>query len=162
MPAIDHNAPTPERRRRSAFLVGPAIGTESEAARAGSRVYRSLTTLERLARDGAISPRQAEAGERLRTDYELGIAGARDAAGNSPAIGWYYAEARLAAIRSFQAASNALGPLCRYVVPIAVGNPGMGECSISTLARSLSANRQEIAGIVKLGLNTLADHYGLG
>jgi hypothetical protein len=38
----------------------------------------------------------------------------------------------------------------------------MGECSISTLARSLGANRQEIAGIVKLGLDTLADHYGLG
>ena len=161
MPATDLNAPTPERRRRSTFALAPAIGTESEIARAGTRMYRSLTTLERLARDGSITPRQAEAGEHLRTDYELGIAGARNHAGNASATDWHYAEARLNAVRSFQAASTALGPLWSYVAPIAIGNPGMGECSISTLARSLGTNRQETAGIVKLGLNTLADHYGL-
>lgn len=161
MVAPDLNAPTDERRSRSAFLSAPAIGTEAGPARAGARMYRALTTLERLLRDAVIVPRQYDAGERLRVDHELGVVGARDQAGSGGFSGWYYAEARLAAVGRWQAALNALGPLWRYTLPVCIGAPGGGEVSISELARSLGRNRQEIAGIVKLGLDTLADHYEL-
>lgn len=156
-PMADLAEPTLERRSRSRFVSAPAIGTEAEAARAGLRMYRALSTIERLLRDGSISLRQADAGERLRDDYELGIAGARDTAGSGSAIGWYYAEARLAACRSYQQAIAALGPLWRYVLPVCVGD----EQSISALARTLKRNRQELAGLIKFGLDVLADHYGI-
>jgi hypothetical protein len=115
-----------------------------------------------MLRASAITPRQAEAAERLRTDYELGVAGARQAAsGSGGSTGWYYAEAQLAALRRYQAAIAALGPLDLHVKIIVLGEPGSGDISISELARSLRRNRQEVAGILKLGLDTLADHYGL-
>ena len=161
MAAPDLNAPTLERRSRSAFLSAPAIGTEAGPARAGARMYRSLTTLERLLRDGVISERQYDAGERLRIDHELGVQGARDSAGSGGFSGWYYAEARLAAVGRWQKALTALGPLWRYTLPICVGAAGGGDISISELSRTLGRNRQEIAGICKLGLDTLADHYEL-
>jgi hypothetical protein len=34
-------------------------------------------------------------------------------------------------------------------------------CTISELAREMRRNRQEVAGICKLGLDTLADVYGI-
>lgn len=152
----DLNAPTPERRRRGAFVSAPAIGTESEAARAGARMYRSISAVERLLRDGSIAPAQAEAADRLRDDFELGVEGARDAPGSgSGAPGWYYADARLAALRRYELARIALGPLWSYTAPIA-----LDAARISDLARLLGRNRQELAGIVKLGLDVLADHYG--
>jgi hypothetical protein len=157
----DLNAPTPERRRRSAFLVTPAVATEAGPARAGSRVHRALSTLDRLLRNGTISPRQAQAGNRLRDDFELGLLGAREpASGSGGATGWYYAEARLAALRRYQQALCAVYPMARYVLPI-IGVPGHGDVSISDLARFLGRNRQEVAGVLKLGLDTLADYYGL-
>jgi hypothetical protein len=159
--SADLNAPTPERHRRSAYISAPAIGTEAEPARAGLRMYRSLTTLERLLRDGAIDPRQYDGGEHLRIDFELGVQGARDQAGSGGFSGWYYAEARLAAVGRYQGAVNALGPLWRYTLPVCVGLPGGGDVSLSSLARLMGKHRQEIAGIVKLGLDTLADHYEL-
>lgn len=155
-------APTPERRRRSAFLVTPAVATEAGPAQAGSRVYRTLSTVERLLRAGTLEPRQAQAANRLRDDYELGVAGAREhSAGSVGATGWYYAEAQLAALRRYQDAIAALGPLALHVQIIVLGEPGSGDISISELARSLRRNRQEVAGVLKLGLDTLADHYGI-
>jgi hypothetical protein len=151
----DLNAPTPERARRSAFVSAPAIGTEAEAARAGARMYRALSSLDRLLRDGSIERRQAEAGERLRDDYELGVAGARNSAGSGAAPGWYYAEARLAAVRRYKQAEARLGPLWDYTASLALGS------TISELARQMKRNRQEIAGICKLGLDVLADVYGI-
>lgn len=156
---VDLNAPTEERRARGAFVSAPAIGTDAGPARAGARMYRSLSTIERLLRDGAITDRQASGGELLRTDHELGIVGARNGVGSGAAASWGYAEARLGAVKRYQSALAALGPLWRYTLPICVGEPGGGDISISELARLLNRNRQEVAGIVKLGLDTLADHY---
>jgi hypothetical protein len=150
-------APTPERQRRSAFVVTPAVATDSGPAQAGSRVYRALSTVERMLRTGALEPRQAQAAERLRDDFELGVAGAREpASGSVGATGWYYAEARLAALRRYQNALAKLGPLTPCIVWIV-----LREFSLSALARILNRNRQEVAGVLKLGLDTLADHYGL-
>jgi len=159
MMRVTDNAPTDERRLRSAYISAPAIGTEMEPAKAGLRMYRALTTLERLLRDAVISERQYDGGERLRIDYELGVQGARNTSGSGGFAGYYYAEARLAAIGRYQGALKALGPLWRFVMPIVVGEAGGGDISISELSRLLGRNRQEIAGIVKLGLDVLADHY---
>jgi hypothetical protein len=149
--------PTPERRRRSAFVVGPAVATEAGPAQAGSRVYRASSTIERMLRTGAIEPRQAQAADRLRNDFELGVIGAREpATGSVGSTGWYYAEARLAALRSFQMARKKLGPMQGYVIAIVID-----ELSLTNLARWIRCNRQEVAGVLKLGLDTLADHYGI-
>ena len=158
----DVNAPTPERRRRSAFAVSPGVGTEAGPARAGTRVYRALSSLERLVRNGTIDPRQAQAGERYRDDYELGVEGAREpASGSGGTTGWHFSQAQLAALERCRKASAVLGPLEPYVAPVVLGWPGFGDVSIAQLARTLSRNRQEVAGILKLGLTALADHYGL-
>jgi hypothetical protein len=157
-PSLANLEPTPERRRRSAFVVSPAVATESGPARAGSRVYRALSTVERLLRAGAIEPRQAQAADRLRDDFELGVAGAREpATGSVGATGWYYAEARLAALRRYKDAMKRLGPLAPCVLWIVLSDE-----SLSALARKFSRfSRQEVAGVFKLGLSTLADHYGI-
>jgi hypothetical protein len=158
----DLNAPTPQRRRRSSFAVGPAVATETGPARAGSRVYRAVSTVERLLRLGTITPRQAEAANRLRDDYELGVAGAREpASGSTGSVGWHYAEARLAAVCRYQAAIGALGAMAHWVLLVALGEPGLGDVSISAIARRIARNRQEVAGLVKFGLDVLADHYGI-
>lgn len=157
MTESDLNAPTPERRRRSAFLTGPAIGTEHGPARAGNRVHRALSVVDRLLANGTLEPRQADAADRLRTDYDLGIAGARDpAAGSASTTGWYYPEAQLAALRRYKAAVKSLGPLAPFVMATAID-----DLPISSIAKFLRRNRQEVAGCVKLGLSTLADHYGI-
>lgn len=149
--------PTPERRRRSTWLEGPAVATEHGPARAGTRLHRALSTLERLAKNGILEPRQAEAGERLRTDYELGLLGVREpASGSVSSTGWYYAEARLAAIRRAEKAIAALGPTWPVVLAVAVH-----DHPISGIARFLQQNRQEVAGMLKCGLSALAEHYGI-
>lgn len=150
----DLNEPTPERLRRSAFVTAPAIGTEMEPAKAGRRMYRALTAVERLLRDAVIEPRMADAGERLRIDWEVGVIGARDGTGSGGSAGWYYAEVRLRALGNYRRAIATLGPLQRCVQAIA-----LHDMTISELSRLQCQNRQEVAGIVKLGLTTLADHY---
>jgi hypothetical protein len=125
-------------------------------------MWRAISTLERLRRDDVITARQAEAGENLREDWEVGVVGMRLAAGDGGSTGWYYPEVRLIAIKRWQGAKNALGArLCRYVEPIAYGRVAGGDVSISDLARQLGENRQGVAACLRLGLDTLADHYGL-
>jgi hypothetical protein len=143
-------------------MTSPAVATEAGPAQAGSRVWRATSTIERLARAGTIEPRQAQAAERLRDDYELGVAGAREpAGGSSGTTGWYYPEARLAALRRYKSAITTLGPLADWVLLVALGEPGHGDVSLAAIARRINRNRQEVAGIVKLGLDALADHYGI-
>jgi hypothetical protein len=155
------NEPTPERLARSAFVSAPAIGTEQEQARAGQRMFRALSTIERLRRDGSISTRMAEAGEQLRVDCELGLHGARDTHGVGSLWGWSYPEARLQALNRYRQAMAYLGArIAAIVEPICCGTPGGGDCTLQQLARRLRRNRQELAGILKTGLDMLADHYG--
>lgn len=150
-------APTPERQRRSPFVVGPAVATDDAPAQAGVRVWRALSSLERLARNHTLEVRQTQAGERLHSDWVLGDVGAREpASGSASSTGWYYPEARLAALQRYQLAIRELGHLAPYVQLIA-----LADWSLTQLAQHLGHNRQEVAGIVKLGLTALADHYGI-
>jgi Domain of unknown function (DUF6456) len=153
--------PTPERRRRSSFGLIPAPATDSTPARAGVRVYRAVPTLERLAKRGVIEPRQLVAGQRLRDDFELGIVGAREAAaGSTGPTSWTYAEAMLAAVRRYEMAIAALGPTADFVQIVCL-EPDRGDISLAAMARRLGQNRQAISGIIRLGLQKLADFYGL-
>src|SRR5215831_11043760 len=156
--SADLNAPTPERLRRSSYVTAPAIGTEAEPGRAGQRMYRALSTIERLLRDGHLTPRQAEAGDRLRDDYELGVEGVRNGQGNGQ-WGWSFPEAQLQAVKRFHLAAHALGPHVHSVVFWVC----VGGVTLKTLAAHLQPrrNRQELAGILKVGLDMLADHYGM-
>ena len=154
--------PTPERARLSLLREGPAISTEQGPARAGARLWRAISTLERLRRDDVISPRQAEAGAALREDWEIGVIGVRLEAGSGGSLGWYYPGGRLMALKRWKQALEALGSrLSRYVEPVAYGRPGGGDVSISDLARQLGENRQGVAACLRVGLDVLADHYGL-
>jgi len=157
------NRPTAQRMARGTLIELPAIGTEQEPARAGGRMFRRLTTIDRMRRDGSLSPRQADAGLKLRDDFELGVCGARDApSGHSTQFGWHFTLAQLEAVRRWHFAIEALGPrLAAIVRPICIGIPGGGDVSIADLARLSGHNRQEISGQLKLGLDMLADHYGL-
>jgi hypothetical protein len=155
--------PTAERGRLSLLREGPAISTEQGPARAGARLWRAISTLERLRRDDVISARQAEAGEKLRQDWEIGVIGVRLELGSGGSIGWYYPDVRLVTLKRWKAAVEALGSrLARYVEPVVYGRPGGGDISLSDLARRLGENRQGVAACVRLGLDVLADHYGLG
>jgi hypothetical protein len=125
-------------------------------------MYRSISTLDRLRRDGSIAERQAEAGERLRTHYDIGIAGTREAPTGSAGARMSYSEYRLTAVRAYQLAIKAIGPhLAAIVEPIAIGRDGGGDVTLSQLAKLLHRNRQELTGQLKIGLTMLADHYGL-
>lgn len=156
------NAPTAERLARGRLVECSAIGTEAGPAQAGSRMFRALPTIERLARDGSLSGRQRDAADRYRDDYELAM-GAHDGSGaGSARYGWYYPDAQLAALECTAKASAALGPRVLAVVqPIVLGYPGGGDITLADLARNTGRNRQELAGVLKLGLDVLADHYEL-
>ena len=153
----DHNAPTPERKRRSSFAVTPPVATEKGPAQAGQRVFRAVSTLDRLLRSGAINQRQHQAGERFRNDWEIGLDGAREAtSGSHSTTGWYYADAQLDAVRRLKRAALCLGPTIYVVWFVAVRDETLAHS-----AKIFSHNRQEAAGILKIGLTALAAHYGL-
>lgn len=155
------NAPTAERMARGRFVECSAIGTEAEPAQAGARMYRSVGTVDRLARDGSLSGRQLDAAHKLRDDFEL-AGGARDGAGGGGArFGWYFADAQILAVERFTKAIAALGSrLAAVVQPIVLGRLGGGDVTLSDVARITGQNRQEVSGVLKVGLDVLADHYG--
>jgi hypothetical protein len=115
-----------------------------------------------MVRMATITQLEGLAADRLVADYELGIVGAREpTSGSSGALGWGYPQARLGAVRRYHQAVWMLGPLAPYVLAIVIGEPGQGDVSIAELARRLRQNRQAVGGIVKLGLQALAAHYGI-
>jgi hypothetical protein len=151
-------APTLERRRRSTFEAINAPATEYVHASAGLRVYRAVSILERLSRNGTLEVRQTQAGERFRADYELGVVGTRESrSGSHATTGWGYPDARLDALRRYR---NARRSLLRSIRPIVFACI-VCDHSISDVAKVRKQNRQEIAGILKIGLTALADHYGI-
>jgi hypothetical protein len=154
----DPTAPNPERARRSPFTVIAAPATDSAPAIAGHRVYRAVSILERLSRNGTLEVRQTQAGERFRADYELGVVGTRESrSGSHATTGWGYPDARLDALRRYRnARCSLLGPI-QFIVFACI----VCDHSISDVAKLRKQNRQEVAGILKIGLTSLADHYGI-
>ncbi|OQW41580.1 MAG: hypothetical protein A4S12_08360 [Proteobacteria bacterium SG_bin5] len=146
-----------------------ALGLTGRPATTGARrrsvtVNRAESPLSWLAARGLVSPRQLEAGERLRADYEAAALGprvtmrwdatpaGRPAAPADPALG------HVAAKRRFDAAIAALGPgladIAWRVVCAGEGVPG-AERALGWPAR---AGRL----VLTLALDRLGEHYGLG
>jgi hypothetical protein len=131
----------------------------------GVTVNLAESPLGWLAARGLVSPRQVEAGERLRGDYERAQLAPRvtmrwdaarvDGGGGGGALG--PAEAQVAAKRRFDAAVAAVGPGLRDVLwRVVCAGEGLpvAEKALGWPAR---------AGRVVLGLalDRLGDHYGL-
>jgi hypothetical protein len=151
-------------------LVERAVG--EARGRAGAR--RSVTVnlaespLSWLFARGHVSARQNEAGERLRGDYETAALGPRvtmawDAA---PAVamrrgapeGLDPTLAQIAAKRRFDAAIGAAGPgLCDILWRVVCAGEGL-------VAAEKALGWPSRAGklVLRLALDRVADHYGLG
>ncbi|WP_294089701.1 DUF6456 domain-containing protein [Sphingomonas sp.] len=144
------------------------FGPTARPARAGRRsatVNRAESPLSWLAARGLVSPRQMEAGERLRADFEAAGLAARvtmrwdavPAGRHAGAIAGDPALGRIAAKRRFDAAIAALGPgladIAWRVVCAGEGLP-LAERALGWPAR---AGRL----VLTLALDRLADHYAL-
>ena len=127
-------------------------------------VNRAESPLSWLAARGLVDPRQVEAGERLRRDYEMAQLGPRvtmqwdsvrvDGGGGDgadPSL------AHLAAKRRFDAAITAIGP---GLSDIAWRVICAGE-AIPAAERALGWPGRAGRLVLGLALDRLADHYGL-
>jgi hypothetical protein len=173
LPGIE---PTKERLRHGKIVKAASIATEKEDAQPGIRMYRTQPPIERYASRGQITERQALAAADLRTDYEFGIIGLRDgsmyerAGAAGPAS---MSDAQLDAATRYREAQQAIGRrIAEVVIPIVVGNEAGGDVSAEGLAQIITQRRREsdkssergidrkqIMGILKVGLDMLADHY---
>jgi hypothetical protein len=150
---------TPERARHAAGVIDRPTGVAI-----GAPVGRLVQSpIDRLIARGSITKRMHTAGARLRGDFEIGVMGARDSDGELPpgirstAVSVSPGEAQLDALSAFRAAGRCLGPHVGMVV--------IGVCcyehDVSVIAAQQGQGRHEVMGVLKAGLRTLADHYGL-
>lgn len=159
------DAPPPERGRHGKLLTAPAIAAEDGTpAAAGAQMRVVQRPIDRYRQRDQITARQAQGADHLRDDYEFGICGAHDrskSTGSGGAKG--YADLQLDAATRYRKAVAALGPrLSAIVVPVVVGDAGGGEISVGALAKARGEkSEQHLMGAFKIGLDVLADHYGL-
>lgn len=153
--------PTAERERHGHLVAAAAIATEKEGALPGVKMHRTQSPIERYAIRGSLSLRQSEAATDLRDDWEFGIIGAFDStrrgAGGGPAG---ITDAQLDAATAYRQAVQAMGKsISAIVLPVVIGDAAGGEITVDTLARRRREDRKHIMGALKIGLDTLADHY---
>lgn len=110
-----------------------------------------------------ISARMHTAAQILRTDFEIGVLGARDVDGEMPpgirssGATATPSEAQIDALTNYKRAMRCLGPHVGAVV-VAVC---CYERDVSVAAGQMQQDRHEVMGVLKAGLKTLADHYRL-
>ena len=161
------DGPTDERKMHGSFVQTSAIsGSDGRPAQAGTKMYRSQIPIERYRSRGEISERQATAGLRLRNDWEIGICGARqrDILGSKAVHGPVgYSDMQLDAAMKYRDAVRVLGPAARAIVePVVCGDEAGGDVTVGMLAKSRAdMTAQQLFGAFKIGLDTLANHYGL-
>lgn len=168
--------PTPERADHGKFSEAQAFGTETDpAAIAGRRVRRSQSPIDRYLAHKQIKKRQAVAADKLRDDWEFGFARVHSSDKGMGGGGGVpeYSHAQLAAARRYTEAMEGLHPRIRVVVlAVVIGSDGGGEVTIAALAdmqRETLRRRDPTAKVdgralfttFSLGLDMLADHYGL-
>ena len=124
----------------------------------GARVQ---PTIERMLARGQITRRQHEAGARLYKTYLLGVCGARDhdASGCSAWSPAGVPDAVLSSLTDYRRARESVGPRmwpCLFAVCIE-------DMSVDRFAneRGKGADRKGWMAILRLALDTLADHYGI-
>lgn len=150
---------TPERRAHAAAIVDRLLDTKIGTPR--GRLIQ--TPLDRLAARERITPRMHSAGVRLRSDFDLGVVGARDTDSENVAgirLGFgpgMVSDAQLDAYTRYKRAVAVLGVYMGAVV-VAVS---CYEIDVTRVAEQQGDNRSEVMGVLKTGLKTLADHYGL-
>jgi len=135
-----------------------------EKTHGGRRVTVNLaeSALGWLAARGLVSPRQLEAGERLRADWELAELGPRVTMRWTPrvdggAIGQDPATAQLSAKRRVSAATRATGPgLSDVLWRVICADERLPEAE-----RALGWPARAGRVVLGLALDRLADHYGL-
>ena len=133
---------------------------EGGATRYHRRVQRPIDSMR--VRE-ALTDRQWSAADRLARDYALGPMGARDVdegeriAGVRGAGGIDgYAVAQMDAVRAHRLAARALGlRLSAYVLPVVCA-----DSTVAALAVRLDKRPECVAEGLRIGLDTLADHYG--
>lgn len=152
-------AETPERRAHAAAVVDRLLDH-----RIGSPKGRLIQTpIDRLAARETITPRMHTAGVRLRSDFDLGVVGARDTDSENMAgirLGFgpgMVSDVQLDAYSRYKRAVASLGVHMGAVV-VAVC---CYEMDVTRVAEQQGDNRSEVMGVLKTGLKTLADHYGL-
>lgn len=131
-----------------------------ETARAGERIRRVQSPLDRLHARKSIDAVMWAAGGLLLRDYEFGILGAREVENwgvrvdRGPRTGGYPMEV-IAAVTRYRIA---LGTLGRWLAPVVFAICVDGR-DLAEVAETSKQNPRELMGILKVGLLTLADHY---
>lgn len=149
---------TPERARHAAAVIDRPTGVAI-----GSPVGRLVQApIDRLAARGSISRRMHTAGQMIRSDFDIGVMGARDVDGELPpgircTVAVTPSEAQIDALTNYKAAMRCLGP---YVAAIVVA-VCCYERDVLTVAVQQSRHRHKVMGVLEDGLKTLADHYRL-
>ncbi|WP_437376437.1 DUF6456 domain-containing protein [Inquilinus limosus] len=150
---------TPERARHAAGIIDRPTGTAI-----GAPVGRLVQSpIDRLAARGTISPRMHSAGQRLRSQFEIGVLGVQDRDGELPpgirGTGMVLTpgEVQLEALRAYKAALRCLGPHVGAVVEAVCCH----EQDVSAVAARQGRSREKVMGVLEDGLKTLADHYRL-
>lgn len=146
----------PERGQHGRFIDRP-----TEHAGITGRVAQP--PIDRLYVRKSISARMHAAAQILRTDFEVGILGARDVDGEMPpgirctGLTVTPSEAQIDALTGYKAAMRAIGAHVGAIV-VAVC---CYERDVSDVAIQMRQDRKEVMGVLKAGLKTLADNYRL-
>ncbi|KAF0115166.1 MAG: hypothetical protein FD149_1678 [Rhodospirillaceae bacterium] len=149
-------------------VLGGSISADGivveETMQAGQYRLRRCSPVEILLKRGSISRSQYEAAHQLYHDYALGVVGADDREKGElpPGIQWAggdpYPVVRLAAITRFRQAVRSLGlRLSAVVLPVVCE-----EMYVKKLAERREERQEGTMAILRLGLDSLADHYGSG
>jgi hypothetical protein len=150
---------TPERARHAAGIVDRPTGT-TIGAPTGRLVQAPI---DRLAARGTISPRMHSAGQRLRSQFEIGVLGVQDRDGELPpgirGTGMVLApgEVQLEALRVYKSALRCLGAHVGAVVEAVCCH----EQDVLVVSARQGRSRDKVMGVLEDGLKTLADHYRL-
>lgn len=155
--------PTPERKKHGLIVEAVVTATDSETAKAGARVRRTQSPIERYAKRNLITDRQAMAADDLRSDWEFGIVGITGGARIVKAGGPIsMSDAQLDAATAYRVAVQSIGQrLSAILLPIVIGDAAGGDITAEHLAKfdACPYDRKQIMGILGVGLDMLADHY---
>jgi uncharacterized protein (DUF58 family) len=158
--ASDHGPP---ERAQHVHAEPHAVVIETAEAGSAGQVFATRRRIRppieciTLSKDEHEAAAMLAAAYRLRDDYDLGVHRVREDAGEGPRIRSNrppitLPDAVLDALARYRAAMTLMGR-CGYVVTRVVCD----EIGLDDLARMLGRNRQELTGVLKAGLGTLAD-----
>ncbi len=163
--------PTSERLRKATGDVEIAsIDADSEGRPARAHRVSDYGPFERMKHRRALSPRQASAGERFQKDWWFSGQMQRTTASYSDAPratvergGMALTEVQAHVRQRLRAARSVLGgPMGTVMVAILIDERDLVDVGRGHFGRrDASQARASATDVLKVGLDTLADHYGL-